>query len=193
MLSFINSIILTSTLKAIQEGDFNFCYRMGFTENEITKLANISADELIILCRMSNRFMVYTIDHDIFNVMLDTSAEEMSRQQRINRAISLGGSIALLHHFFGLTSNEVCSRRRLLAVNVPYGRTPTPNEIIDAKIWQYWKAENLDSADSLDGLAVMMNITESLSSMENNPTLTAVWKRVSTFSDTQDRRKTANG
>jgi hypothetical protein len=45
----------------------------------------------------------------------------------------------LLNHYFGLTSNEVCLRRRLLGVSVPYGRTPEPDEKTDAAIWLQWQ------------------------------------------------------
>lgn len=189
MLSSINRLILTSTLTAIQAGDFSFCYKMGFTQNEISKLATISADELIILCRMSSQFMRYAIDHDKLVALLNTTAQEASRQSLINQAIILGGSIALLHHFFGLTSNEVCARRRLLAVNVPSGRTPTPDEVIDTEIWQHWKLACISPADSLEGLSAMLLITESLSHHKHAPTLTAVWNRITLFEEMQNTRR----
>ncbi|MBQ4796941.1 DUF2857 family protein, partial [Pectobacterium versatile] len=89
--------------------------------------------------RASAQFMSITVRHDALKQILALSRKETQRQQQINRAIRLGGSIALLNHFFGLTSNEVCARRRLLGVTIPYGRTPIPDEIVDAEIWLSWQ------------------------------------------------------
>lgn len=96
----------------------------------------------------------------------------------INRAIRLGGSIALLNQYFGLTSNETCLRRRLLGVSVPYGRTPEPDEETDAEIWRQWQQCRADNLESFDALTAMMQVTEKLLPDAEGLSLTTVWKRI---------------
>jgi len=104
----------------------------------------------------------------------------------------LRGSIALLNHFFGLTSNEVCTRRRLLGVTIPYGRTPVPDEAIDAEIWLSWQKNRHENLDTSEALEAMMQVTESLSSREKGPSLTAVWNCITLCEKEALNRRTSH-
>jgi hypothetical protein len=128
MIPSLNYTVLTEALHALKEGNFRYCESLGFTFDEMNALNQLSLDELFIVSRASMQFMAVTVHHDALSQILVISRQEVHRQQQINRAISLGGSIALLNHYFGLTSNEVCIRRRLLGICVPHGRTPIPDE-----------------------------------------------------------------
>ncbi|HIE3619838.1 TPA: DUF2857 domain-containing protein [Yersinia enterocolitica] len=178
MFSSLNYAVLTNALAALKEGDFRYCETLGFTFNELNTLNQLSLDELFIISRASAQFMSITVRHDVLKQILTLSHQEAQRQQQINRAIRLGGSIALLNHFFGLTSNEVCSRRRLLGVTIPYGRTPIPDEATDAEIWLSWKENRPENLESFDALEAMMQVTETLSFLEKKPSLTTVWNRI---------------
>ncbi|AOR66029.1 DUF2857 domain-containing protein [Pectobacterium wasabiae] len=178
MFPSLNYAVLTNALAALKEGNFRYCETLGFTFDELNALNQLSLDELFIVSRASTQFMSITVRHDVLQQILTLSHQEAQRQQQINRAVRLGGSIALLNHFFGLTSNEVCARRRLLNVTIPYGRTPIPDEDIDAEIWLSWKKNRSENLDTPDALEAMMLVTESLSSREKGPSLTAVWNRI---------------
>ncbi|RYC47906.1 DUF2857 domain-containing protein [Pectobacterium zantedeschiae] len=178
MFPSLNYAVLTNALAALKEGNFRYCETLGFTFDELNALNQLSLDELFIVSRASAQFMAITVRHDALQQILTLSRQEAQRQQQINRAIRLGGSIALLNHFFGLTSNEVCTRRRLLGVTIPYGRTPIPDEAIDAEIWLSWKKNRSENLDTHDALEAMMQVTESLSSREKGLSLTAVWNRI---------------
>ncbi|GKV90992.1 DUF2857 domain-containing protein [Pectobacterium carotovorum] len=178
MFPSLNYAVLTNALSALKEGNFRYCETLGFTFDELNALNQLSLDELFIVSRASAQFMSITVRHDALKQILTLSRQEAQRQQQINRAIRLGGSIALLNHFFGLTSNEVCTRRRLLGVTIPYGRTPIPDEAIDVEIWLSWKKKRTENLDTPDALEAMMQVTESLSSREKGPSLTAVWNRI---------------
>ncbi|HEI6852618.1 TPA: DUF2857 domain-containing protein [Yersinia enterocolitica] len=178
MFPSLNYAVLTNTLAALKEGNFRYCETLGFTFDELNALNQLSLDELFIVSRASAQFMSITVRHDALKQILALSRQEAQRQQQINRAIRLGGSIALLNHFFGLTSNETCARRRLLGVTIPYGRTPIPDETVDAEIWLSWQKKHAKNLDTPDALEAMMQITESLSSCEKGLSLTAVWNRI---------------
>lgn len=178
MLPSLNYAVITSALAALKEGNFRYCETLGFTFDELNTLNQLSLDEVFIVSRASTQFMSITVRHDVLKQILTLSRQEAQRQQQINRAIRLGGSIALLNHFYGLTSNDVCIRRRLLGVNIPYGRTPIPDEGIDAEIWLLWQKNHPENLESSDALEAMMQVTEALSFLEKKPSLTAVWNRI---------------
>ncbi|MBN3137947.1 DUF2857 domain-containing protein [Pectobacterium punjabense] len=192
MFPSLNYAVLTNALAALKEGNFRYCETLGFTFDELNALNQLSLDELFIVSRASAQFMSITVRHDALQQILTLSHQEAQRQQQINRAIRLGGSIALLNHFFGLTSNEVCTRRRLLGVTTPYGRTPIPDETVDAEIWLSWKKKRTESLDTPDALEAMMLVTESLSSREKGPSLTAVWNRITLCEKEALNRRTSH-
>ncbi|MEQ9969295.1 DUF2857 domain-containing protein [Pectobacterium carotovorum] len=192
MFPSLNYAVLTNALAALKEGNFRYCETLGFTFDELNTLNQLSLDELFIVSRASAQFMSITVRHDVLQQILTLSHQEAQRQQQINRAIRLGGSIALLNHFFGLTSNEVCVRRRLLGVTIPYGRTPIPDEAVDAEIWLSWKKNRSENLDTPDALEAMMQVAESLSSREKGPSLTAVWNRITLCEKEALNRRTSH-
>ncbi|MCH4996143.1 DUF2857 domain-containing protein [Pectobacterium carotovorum] len=192
MFPSLNYAVLTNALAALKEGNFRYCETLGFTFDELNTLNQLSLDELFIVSRASAQFMSITVRHDVLQQILTLSHQEAQRQQQINRAVRLGGSIALLNHFFGLTSNEVCARRRLLGVTIPYGRTPIPDEAIDAEIWLSWKKNRAENLDTPDALEAMMQVTESLSARKKGPSLTAVWNRITLCEKEALNRRTSH-
>ncbi|KHT35106.1 DUF2857 domain-containing protein [Pectobacterium carotovorum] len=192
MFPSLNYVVLTNALAALKEGNFRYCETLGFTFDELNALNQLSLDELFTVSRASAQFMSITVRHDVLKKILTLSHQEAQRQQQINRAVRLGGSIALLNHFFGLTSNEVCARRRLLGVTIPYGRTPIPDEAVDAEIWLSWKKKRTENLDTPDALEAMMQVTELLSSREKGPSLTAVWNRITLCEKEALNRRTSH-
>ncbi|MDT7455200.1 DUF2857 domain-containing protein [Citrobacter koseri] len=178
MIPLINYTILTDALHALKVGDIRHCESLGFTFDEMNALNQLSLDELFTVSRASAPFVSVSVRHDVLHHLLAQARQEYQRQQQINRAIRLGGSIALLNHYFGLTSNDVCLRRRLLGVSVPYGRTPEPDEETDSAIWLQWQQCRIDNLESPDALIAMMQLTEALHPKSKGLSLTTVWKRI---------------
>ncbi|HCI6738079.1 TPA: DUF2857 domain-containing protein [Klebsiella quasipneumoniae subsp. quasipneumoniae] len=178
MIPLINYTILTDALHALKVGDIRHCESLGFTFDEMNALNQLSLDELFAVSRAAAPFVSVSVRHDVLHHILAQARQEYRQQQQINRAIRLGGSIALLNHYFGLTSNDVCLRRRLLGVSVPYGRTPEPDEETDAEIWRQWQKCRVESLESPDALIAMMKVTESLLPRTEGLSLTTVWKRI---------------
>ncbi|GLW36540.1 hypothetical protein Pcaca04_04760 [Pectobacterium carotovorum subsp. carotovorum] len=174
----LNYAVLTDALHALKEGNIRHCEALGFTLDEMNALSKLSPDELFTVSQASTPFVSITVRHDVLHHLLIQARKEYRRQQQINRAIRLSGSIALLNHYFGLTSNEVCLRRRLLGISVPYGRTPEPDEETDAAIWLQWQQCRVGNLESPDALIAMMQVTEALRPKAEGLSLTTVWKRI---------------
>lgn len=178
MIPSLNYAVLTNALQALNEGNIRHCEELGFTFDEMNALSQLSPDALFTLSRAAAPFIVVSLRHDVLHQLLAHSGQEEQRRQLIDRAIRLGGSIALLNHYFGLTSNEVCLRRRLLGVSVPYGRTPEPDEKTDVAIWLQWQQRRVENLESPDALITMMQVTEILQPEAEALSLTTVWKRI---------------
>ncbi|HBT4769499.1 DUF2857 domain-containing protein [Klebsiella pneumoniae] len=178
MIPSLNYAVLIDALLALNEGNIHHCEELGFTFDEMNTLSQLSPDALFTLSRAAAPFMTVSVRHDVLRQLLAYSGQEEQRRRLIDRAIRLGGSIALLNHYFGLTSNEVCLRRRLLGISVPYGRTPEPDEKTDAAIWLQWQQYRVVNLESPDALIAMMQITEALLSEGEGLSLTTVWKRI---------------
>ncbi|EOL8851539.1 DUF2857 domain-containing protein [Klebsiella michiganensis] len=178
MIPSLNFAVLTDALHALKEGNVHHCESLGFTFEEMNTLNQLSLDELFIVSRSSAPFVTISVRHDILRHLMVLARQEVRQQQQIHRAIRLGGSIALLNQYFGLTSNEVCLRRRLLGVSVPYGRTPEPDEETDAAIWRQWQKCRVENLASSEALVAMMQVTETLLSQTEGLPLTTVWKRI---------------
>ncbi|MEL7630494.1 DUF2857 domain-containing protein [Pectobacterium aroidearum] len=178
MIPSLNYAVLSDALKALKEGNIRHCEDLGFTFAEMNALNQLSLDELFTISQSSAPFVTINVRHDVLYHLLEQAHLEYRRQQQINRAIRLGASIALLNQYFGLTSNETCLRRRLLGVNVPYGRTPEPDEETDTAIWQQWQQCRVANLESLNALTAMMHITENLLPNVKGLPLTTVWRRI---------------
>ncbi|EEW1620310.1 DUF2857 domain-containing protein [Escherichia coli] len=178
MIPSINYAIIANALHALKEGNIRHCEALGFTVDEINALDQLSLDELFTVSQAAAPFVSITVRHDVLHHLLTQARQEYRHQQQINRAIRLGGSIALLNHYFGLTSNDVCLRRRLLGVSVPYGRTPEPDEETDARIWRQWQQCRVENLESPDALIAMIQVTEALKPKVEGLSLTMVWKRI---------------
>ncbi|EJM1221355.1 DUF2857 domain-containing protein [Salmonella enterica] len=180
MIPSLNYAVLTDALHALKEGNIRHCESLGFTYNELEAINNLSVDELFILSRASAQFLNVTIHHEVLRQLLAQTRQEIQLQQRINRAIALGGSIELLGDFFGLSSGEISARRRFIGISISQGRTRIPDEDMDARIWRQWKPRRPDNLLSMDALDVMMDITESLSGEAEGESLslTVVWNRI---------------
>uniref|UniRef100_UPI003A8F83FD DUF2857 domain-containing protein n=1 Tax=Salmonella enterica TaxID=28901 RepID=UPI003A8F83FD len=180
MIPSLNYAVLTDVLHALKEGNIRHCEALGFTYNELEAINRLSVDELFILSRASAQFLHVTIQHEVLRQLLAQTRQEILLQQRINRAITLGGSIELLNQFFGLSSGEISARRRFIGITVSQGRTRIPDEETDARIWRQWQQHRPDNLFSMEAIDIMMDIAENLSgeTAEDALSLTVVWNRI---------------
>lgn len=192
MIPSINYAILTDALNALKSGNFRHCESLGFTLDEMNALNQLSLDELFTVSQAAAPFLAVNVHHDVLRHLLSHARHEYLQLQQINRAIRLGGSIALLNQYYGLTSNETCLRRRLLGVSVPYGRPPEPDEETDAEIWRQWQKCRVGNLQSPNALTAMMIVTEALLPMAEGLSLTTVWKRITLCEKESAKRRASH-
>lgn len=181
MLPSLNYITLTLVLQAVRDGNINYCNSVGLTLDEVRELSKLTLDEFLFISKTPAIFLDISVNHERLQYNLLRSRQESHLQQQINRAVRLGASHEMLYRYFGLSSNDVAVRRRLLGVSVPGGRKVLPDENTDAKIWLLWKKKHVDDTESFEALDAMMQITEELSCEDNTLSLTVVRNRIVLF------------
>ncbi|EMN6135197.1 DUF2857 family protein [Salmonella enterica] len=89
------------------------------------------------------------------------------------QAVQLGGSIALISHYFGISTAEISARRRLMGIHVRQGRNQVPGEEEEAALWNRWQEIKVDNIDSIPALEAMMLLAQ-----ERSLSLTVVWNLI---------------
>lgn len=173
MIPTINHAILSQVVQAIKAGNLRYCEALGFNHDELNKLCSLSYDELLYLTNTSSHFLKVTVNHDVLRKMLVQVQQEHKLQQIVNQAVQLGGSIALINHYFGIPTAEISARRRLMGINIRRGRSQAPDEEEEIALWKRWQEVKVDNLDSIQALEVMMQLTR-----ERSLSLTVVWNLI---------------
>ncbi|MGP0172721.1 DUF2857 domain-containing protein [Pseudomonas sp. NCHU5208] len=177
----LNTAVLHQVMTHLRDGDFRRCLEFGFKEDELIRLNQLSFSDITELTRMPVRFVKISINHDLLGKALGRLQEEGQRAQLVQRAIQLGASIEMLNKLFGITSEEVSARRRLLGISIKTGRPKMPEVEELHLIWGRWQSliahagikPELIDANSIESLDIMMMLAE-----ETGKPLSVIWKLV---------------
>lgn len=170
----INQAVIGYVVTQLNAGNLQCCEKLGFSEEELRQIKNLSLNEIVYICNSKSQFFKVEINHELLEKILERAKQDKKLEKTQERALMLDASIELMQHFFGLTSAEVSSRRRLLGKTEKQGRKKHCSEEAEGKIWTRWqglkKSLNLNSLEALD---VYMLIAE-----EYAVSLTTVWKMI---------------
>lgn len=169
--------LLTQILMELKAGNLHRCKEMGLTEEEMQALNRLTVDDLHYLINTPVSLLSFNINHSNLSVMLKQAQQAQLRNQKINKALALGGSIVMMQYFFGLNATEVSNRRRLAGLSVRQGRGPAPSEQEELAVWLHWRALDTDNSRSADDLDLMMQIAE-----QQAVPLSAVWALIREWS-----------
>jgi hypothetical protein len=166
----INQAVLTQVVQALNEGHIRYCESLGFSPQELCELTRLSADDILFLGNSAVQFMRISIDHDMLSKMLARTEQERQFRQQLEEALSLGASIEFVNHYFGLSTIEVCARRRLIGLFVRQGRNLAPDEEAETRVWNAWQKVEVKKLDSPQALQAMMDIAR-----DSDLSLTVIW------------------
>ena len=171
----INQAVIGYVVTQLKAGNLQCCENLGFNEEELRKINNLSINEIIYLCNSTSQFFKVEINHGLLGKILDRAQADKKLEKIQDRALMLDASIELMQHFFGLSSAEVSGRRRLLGRTEKQGRKKHCSEETESKIWLRWKElkKSVVTLDSLEALDTYMLIAE-----EYAVSLTSVWKLI---------------
>lgn len=186
----LNLAILNMAHNFINEGKIECLIEMGFTIEHLKQLKELSYSQITYIANSSVLLMQVNIDSELFGVILARAKEFQERNHIIDKAHSLGASIEILNKYFGLSTSDVSSSRKLKNLNISRGRFRKPDEHEKLVIWEQWKLktnENPDIVvnDDLNRLLVYMDITQHVSMTSDDGieplTLTSVIKELEQF------------
>lgn len=177
---------LLDLVMELKNGFIRRCDKMGLTGEEVAALKDMTIEDIHYISNSEVSVLSFQINHENLSRLLNQARAEQTRLQRLDRALALGGSIALLSHFFGLPSSEVATRRRIAGIKVRAGRGTVISDEESARLWSMWvKNGNAVSCDTEEGLEIML-----LAAEEMNIPLTAVWNAIRKWES--DRLTTAS-
>ncbi|MFP4733408.1 DUF2857 domain-containing protein [Pasteurella multocida] len=174
----INQAIIGYVVTQLKAGNLQCCEKLGFNEEELRQIKNLSVNEVIYLCNSTAQFCKVEINHNLLGRILDCAQKDKKLEKTQDRALMLDASIELMQHFFGLTSAEVSGRRKLLGRTEKQGRKKHCSEETENEIWLRWKElkKTVSQLNSIEALDTYMLIAE-----EYAVSLTSVWKLIQSW------------
>ncbi|MDC9606455.1 DUF2857 domain-containing protein [Xenorhabdus griffiniae] len=167
-----NSLLLQLVMD-LKNGYIRRCEVLGLNPAEMLMLQRLTIEDLHYLGNSPVSVLSVHIHHTNLVRLLQQARIEQQRMKRIDRALELGGSIELMHYFFGLSSLEIAARRRIAGMAVRPGRGSPLTEDENRDLWQRWQAATVTDVDSAEGLDIMMAMAE-----HHAVSLTSVWRAV---------------
>ncbi|MBD1225966.1 DUF2857 domain-containing protein [Xenorhabdus griffiniae] len=172
-LSMSGNNLLTDLIMEIKSGNLRRCDSLGLSPDEIRMLNNLTLEDLYYLSKSQVSVITYHIHHENLYLILEQSRLEQKRNECIDRALALGASIEMMHHYFGLSPVDVSTRRRLANLRVSVGRSSNLSEQDREALWSRWKKSDIQNINSAEGFEMMMLLAEELAL-----SLTAVWNNL---------------
>ncbi|MGJ8518333.1 DUF2857 domain-containing protein [Carnimonas bestiolae] len=188
--AYINYALFSQVLKHINEGDLRRARSLGFSDEELQRLRQLSAWDINMLIHEFPNVARFEIDH----VVLETSIRRLARNQTddalISRCIKQGASVSMLSRFFGLTLNDIATRRTLLGLRSTQGRPPMPDEESEHAAWYRWQTicEDPSSPTASENLVAMLELAE-----ESDLQLSIVYQLVRQWTDPEQSSASDNG
>ncbi|MDC9615878.1 DUF2857 domain-containing protein [Xenorhabdus khoisanae] len=172
-LSQATNSLLMQLVMDLKNGYIRRCEALGLAPAEMLMLQSLTIEDLHYLGNSPVSVLNVHIHHANLVRILHQARIEQQRMKRIDRALELGGSIELMHYFFGLSSLEIAARRRIAGMAVRPGRGSPLTEDENRDLWHRWQAATIADADSAEGLDIMMEMAE-----HHAVSLTSVWRAV---------------
>ncbi|MDW0618460.1 DUF2857 domain-containing protein [Mannheimia haemolytica] len=135
----LNRAVIGEVIERIERGEIGYCRQLGFAEDELAVIENLTQRELNRLAKSPVTFVSAAINHHTFWQLINNVREDSRQQQIIDRALLLGASSELLREMFNLSSADVSARRKLLGIKEAMGRKPNADEETEVSVWMLWE------------------------------------------------------
>lgn len=186
----INHAIINQVMKDLRTGNIRRCLDLGFNHDELNQLSQMPPENIMHLSSMPVPFTTVTVNHDLLARSFERVNAECERQNLIRNALQRGASIQMMMTYFGISSEEVSTRRRIMGISLRAGRLPMPADEMSEHAWRRWEALTrssglrIDEYGSLAGLDVMILLAE-----ETGLALAVLWELLRTWYPKGDRKK----
>ncbi|MGR7122046.1 DUF2857 domain-containing protein [Klebsiella aerogenes] len=167
----------------LKAGNIRRCEALGIPPEVIRMLRGMTLEELQCVCSSKVSVLSFAVNSDNLLRLIDYARQECQRNETMDRALALGASIEIMHHYFGINGCDVAMRRRIAGIVVRDGREYALSDDDLVRVWHHWvrsSATDLYETSSLDALMLI--------SEETSLSLTAVWRAVREYVTPRNRR-----
>lgn len=138
--------MLLFSLKQAASADNDTLRKIGFTPELIRLLQTMDMEDIAEYARYGSKYMRVSIDPKRFEQIHDIIHARAQERQLINSLLRAHISYQFLHDQFGMTSNEILSRKTRLRMVTKAGRSKALTERETAIIYRSFKKESVIAA-----------------------------------------------
>jgi len=145
---------LMFVVRLAAEGDFRTPLKLGLTEKQIHELLTLNNQEIHDMATIAKaNFMTIQFDQEALNVALNINAVKSLRRKEIYKMLTAGASYPVMHHLYGLTTENMANYKKIMSLPKNEGRPTSATEKQEHELWELMKpAGGLDS----DQLATLL-------------------------------------
>lgn len=160
----LNQAVITQALHDLRNGQLRRCLSMGFEESDLEALK--SPGLVSLLSNASVSWCSVTVNRKVLLRLLEQIVNVEQEVAMIDRMLRLGASTRMIGQFYGLSHQEVATRRDVLGIPKRKGRRPVLNDEQDAAAWARWKSEirsrRLEAKDNPAMLGLALDLAEEM-------------------------------
>ena len=140
---------LMFVVRLAAEGDFRTPLKLGLSEQQIHQLLALNNQEIHDMATLAKaNFMTIQFDQEALNVALHINAVKSLRRKEIVHMLNAGVSYPVMHHLYGLTTENMANFKKMMNLPKNEGRPVNATESEEHALWELMKpAGGLDSKD----------------------------------------------
>ena len=140
---------LMFVVRLAAEGDFRTPLKLGLSEQQIHELLTLNNQEIHDMANLAKaNFMTIQFDQEALNVALNINAVKSSRRKEIFQMLDAGASYPVMHHLYGLTTQNMANYKKIMNLPKNEGRPSSASESEEHELWELMKsAGGLDSEE----------------------------------------------
>ncbi len=138
---------LLFVVRLAAEGDFRTPLKLGLSEQQIHELLALNNQEIHDMATLAKaNFMHIQFDQEALNVALHINAVKSLRRKEITDMLHAGASYPVMHHLYGLTTENMANLKKIMNLPKNEGRPVSATESEEHELWELMKeAGGLDS------------------------------------------------
>lgn len=172
----LNQAVVAQTLHDLRNGQLQRCLAMGFTEELLKALQQPRLASVLSNSRLS--WCSIRIDPRAVQYVLKQLHSEAQDNAQLERMLRLGASTEMINQFYGLSHQEIATRRSMLGMTTRKGRWPALSETQEITLWKRWQAQLKDRQVAQEDANAMLDITLTLAQEMDLPA-SLLWTAIS--------------
>ncbi len=138
---------LMFVVRLAAEGDFRTPLKLGLSEQQIHELLTLNNQEIHEMASIAKaNFLNIQFDQEALDVALNINAVKSLRRKEIFQMLSAGASYPVMHHLYGLTTENMANYKKIMSLPKNEGRPMNATEKEEHELWELMKpAGSMDS------------------------------------------------